>query len=288
MNTKKVSKHISNWIKEYADNASIENLVVGVSGGIDSSVVSTLCAMTGINTILVEMPINMKNHVSQARKHIEYLKSKYDNIQHEVVVLTNAFNIMDTLLAPKFKDNPNYELSLANTASRLRMMTLYSFSNCYKGLVVGTGNKVEDFGVGFFTIGGDGQVDISPIADLMKSEVYELGAYLGVDQEILKASPTDGLWNDGRTDESQIGASYDELEWAMTFVEDNWYNETGMENGGFLDYNLKTDSRIMSEENLLLSDRQREVLKIYLDRHNANKHKMQSIPICYVANDMKN
>jgi len=289
MNSEKVSNHISNWIKDYANKAGIKTLVVGVSGGIDSAVVSTLCAKTGINTILVEMPIGKEYTPGDGHDHIKWLKSKYDNVNHEIINLTNPFNSYkeELSLQTNLPNSKNYELCLANTASRLRMISLYSYSNCHGGLVIGTGNKVEDFGVGFFTLGGDGQVDISPIADLLKSEVYELARYLGISKNILNVEPTDGLWDDGKTDEDQIGATYDELEWAMSFVEDNWHWETGMENGGFLDYNFETDKRIISEENLLLSDRKKEVLKIYLKRHNANKHKMVEIPVCHIPNDVK-
>lgn len=284
MNKEKVSNHIINWIKNYATSNNIKTLVVGISGGIDSSVVSTLCCMTGLKTILVEMPIRTnKNYVDTvpvSTRHLHSLQERFNNIQAEYVDLTNVFNVFKETLSHSLSQNPRFNLALANKASRERMITLYSFANVYEGIVVGTGNKVEDFGIGFFTIGGDGQVDISPIADLMKSEVYELGEYLGVIPEILNARPTDGLWDDGRTDEDQIGATYNELEWAMNFVESNWYSENGMENEGFLDYNFETNKSIIDEDNINLSDRQKEVLRIYLNRHNANKHKMNPIPIC--------
>jgi NAD+ synthase len=289
MNSEKVSNHISNWIKDYANGVGIKTLVVGVSGGIDSAVVSTLSAMTGINTILVEMPIGKEYNPGNGHDHIKWLESKYDNVNHEIINLTNPFNSYkeELSLQTNLPNSKNYELCLANTASRLRMISLYSYSNCHGGLVIGTGNKVEDFGVGFFTLGGDGQVDISPIADLMKSEVYELGKFLGVNEHILKARPTDGLWDDGRTDEDQVGATYDELEWAMNFVEKNWYWETGMENEGFLDYNFDTDCSKINGKKVNLSNREKTVLKIYLDRHNANKHKMVPIPVCRIPEELK-
>jgi len=286
-----VSEYITNWIRNYANDSKIETLIVGVSGGIDSAVVSTLCAKTGLKTILLEMPIYQhKDQVSRSKNHISYLKSKYKNVISDVVDLTEPFdsfirNIENHL---NFGDLDNKQLNMANIRSRLRMVTLYSFSNCYKGLVVGTGNKVEDFGVGFFTIGGDGQVDISPIADLMKSEVYLLGKHLGVSEDILSARPTDGLWDDGKTDEEQIGATYDELEWAMEFVKENWYLGQGTENGGFLDYDFETNSTIVGSNPLGLSDRQKTVLQIYIQRHNANKHKMLEIPVCKIPSNLYN
>tara|TARA_R110000772_G_scaffold47449_5_gene108530 strand:- start:2791 stop:3645 length:855 start_codon:yes stop_codon:yes gene_type:complete len=270
----KVADHIVEWIKDYSDKNNIDTLIVGVSGGIDSSVVSTLCAMTGKKTIIVEMPIRTnENYISVdksiGRKHVEFLTDRFDNIQAEYVDLTISFKTMKSTLN-SYTDQigtGNFELSLANMASRLRMLTLYSFSNTYGGLVVGTGNKVEDYGIGFFTVGGDGQVDISPIADLMKSEVYQLGKHLGVIDEILNSKPTDGLWDDGRTDEDQIGASYDELEWAMEAVG--------------VGFGIRED---LDKD---LTKRQREVLKIYLNRHNKNKFKMESIPTCIIPSYCK-
>lgn len=268
------------WINNYTEKANIDTLVVGVSGGIDSSVVSTLCAMTGKKTILVELPIG-ETHLPTASNHIQYLQRKYDNVIHEVVNLTDVFESMKGTLSNQtnqVSDSSDFKLVLANMASRLRMTTLYSFSNSYKGLVVGTGNKVEDFGIGFFTTGGDGTVDISPIADLMKSEVYKIGEILRLNEEILNTRPTDGLWEDGRTDEDQIGATYDELEWAMEFVSDNWYYEQGMIEG-FLDYDFDTNKSKVFKEEIGLSDRHKEVLRIYTTRHNNNKHKMVSVPV---------
>ena len=289
-NINQVSERIVNWIDKYATKANIDTLIVGVSGGIDSSVVSTLCAMTGKKTIIVEMPIRTNENYtldeeSVSTKHVKFLEEKFDNIQSEFVDLTTSFNTVriDINQQSNQSNTENYKLSLANLASRLRMLTLYSFSNTYGGLVVGTGNKVEDYGIGFFTVGGDGQVDISPIADLLKSEVYQLGKHLGVIPEILSSKPTDGLWDDGRTDEDQIGASYDELEWAMNFVQENWFWEQGMEHEGLLDYDPIANEGIIHGEEILLSDREKVVLEIYLHRHNKNKFKMQLPPVCDVG-----
>jgi len=270
LNLSKTIQHIVNWIKTYADNANIDTLVVGVSGGIDSSVVSTLCAMVGKNVILIEMPIGGNyNTEGVGAKHILSLQSKYNNVTHRVIDLTDTFNAFKTTLSntTNHAESDNYKLMLANSASRCRMMTLYSFSNIHKGLVVGTGNKVEDFGIGFFSTGGDGVVDISPIADLMKSEVYGLAEELELIPEVVSAIPTDGLWEDERSDESQIGASYDELEWAMGFVYENTRHEQGID--PYLEYNIED-----------ISERENEVLSIYLKRHKANKYKMLPIPIC--------
>lgn len=277
LNYSKIEDNITAWINNYATNANINTLVLGVSGGIDSAVVSTLCAKTTKEVILLEMPIHQNvDQVTRAKKHIDWLKSNYDNVESYQVDLTNTYESMVDILSQTIdfnKDEDRKLLTLANTRSRIRMSTLYAYSNMYKGLVVGTGNKVEDFGVGFFTLGGDGQVDLSPIADLMKSEVYSLGRHMGVINEILEARPTDGLWDDGRTDEDQIGATYDELEWAMDFVRDNTRMEQGIK--PFLDYE-KSD----------LSDRENEVLSIYLDRHNKNKHKMVSIPVFRISDEL--
>ena len=255
---------ITEWIKNYAEDNRISSLVVGVSGGIDSALVSTLCAKTGIPTHCVLMPIHQDpSHTERGLNHVRWLQEQYPLVGLHQFDLTNVY---DT-----FVETMNYaksDLGFANSRSRLRMVTLYQLAATTNGLVVGTGNKVEDFGVGFYTKYGDGGVDISPIADLMKTEVYELARELGINQEILDAQPTDGLWGDNRNDEDQIGATYPELEWAMGFVLDNWYWEQGMENGGFLDYD-RTD----------LTQRERLVLDIYLNFHNKNKHKMNPIPV---------
>ena len=257
---KNISEQIQSWLKEYVTDSKQKGFVIGVSGGIDSAVVSTLCAETGLPTIVVSLPIKEKVGHNLSLEHIKNLCDKYPNVKSVEVDLTNTFeSFYDSVTHDSDVDN----LSMANVRSRLRMITLYHVAQSNGMLVVGTGNKVEDFGIGFYTKYGDGGVDISPIADLMKSEVYELGRYLGVTENILKARPTDGLWTDGRTDEDQIGATYDELEWAMRYLET-----------GILDYATCPDI-----------DRQREVLKIYTSRHNANKHKMNPIPVCKIKRD---
>ena len=255
---------IVDWIKDYTKNNGISSLVVGVSGGIDSALVSTLCAKTGLPTHCVLMPIHQDpSHTERGLNHVRWLQKDHDLVGLHEFDLTDVYD--------KFVDTMGYSsspLGFANSRSRLRMVTLYQLAATVNGLVVGTGNKVEDFGVGFYTKYGDGGVDISPIADLMKTEVYELAKELGINQEILDAQPTDGLWGDNRNDEDQIGATYPELEWAMDFVKENWYWEQGMESEGFLDYD---------ENNL--TDRQQLVLDIYLSFHNKNQHKMKPIPV---------
>ena len=206
-------KYISNWIKSYVDKmpTKAESLVIGISGGIDSSVSSTLSAMTGLKTIVLSMPIKQINHQHDlSLKHQDWLVKKFNNVQAHTISLDKLFESFSSTLS-KF-DN---EHGFANSRARLRMTTLYQVAAANKGIVVGTGNKVEDFGVGFYTKYGDGGVDISPIADCNKTEVWELGKELGILKEIIDAPPTDGLWDDGRTDEGQLGLSYRELEEAM-------------------------------------------------------------------------
>lgn len=242
----KLEEKISNWLDEYLINNNLESFVIGVSGGIDSAVTSTLCAMTGKPTIVLSMPIHQsKLQLNRANNHLEWLKSKYPNVRVLEFDLTQLFETFKLL----FSEEDN--LALANTRSRLRMVTLYQVATMNKGIVAGTGNKVEDFGVGFYTKYGDGGVDISPIADLMKSEVRELAKSMGINSEIIEAAPTDGLWGDNRTDEDQIGASYEELEWAMEF----------------------------SGDSSTLTGRDKEVYYIYTDFNTKNKHKMNPIPI---------
>jgi NAD+ synthase len=233
--------------------------VVGVSGGIDSAVTSTLCARTAREVIVLNMPIYQDpEQVSLAAQHINWLKHNYKKIREMNLDLTEAFRAIEKTLPSDVQDG----LTMANTRARVRMLTLYAVASHHKMLVVGTGNKIEDFGVGFFTKYGDGAVDISPIADLAKTEVYGLGKELGIIEAILDAKPTDGLWVDNRTDESQIGATYVELEWAMGFETD-----PGDENR--------------------LSPRQREVLRIYRQFHNINKHKMIPIPVCTIPDSLR-
>lgn len=255
---------IVEWIKDYADSNGISSLVVGVSGGIDSALVSTLCAKTGIPTHCVLMPIHQDpSHTQRGFNHVRWLQSNHDLVGLHEFDLTVVYDqFVSTMVYAKS------ELGFANSRARLRMTTLYQLAHTVNGLVVGTGNKVEDFGVGFYTKYGDGGVDISPIADLTKTEVYELAKELGINQKILDAQPTDGLWGDNRNDEDQIGATYPELEWAMDFVKENWYWEQGMESSGFLDY----------DENSV-TERQQKVLDIYLSFNKKNKHKMRPIPV---------
>ena len=208
---------IVNWIKDYADQNKINTLVVGVSGGIDSAVVSTLCAETGLRTYVLSMPLlsNQKND-TLSNDYVDYLSKKYVNVEKVRVDLSNTYmSLMQSIEAWTNGAFLDSGLANANTKSRLRMVTLYQIAGSSGGIVVGTGNKVEDYGVGFYTKYGDGGVDIAPIADLYKTEVWELGKHLGVDQRIIDAPPTDGLWDDSRTDEAQIGATYTDLEYAM-------------------------------------------------------------------------
>ena len=242
---------ISNWILKYAENNKISSLVVGVSGGIDSAVVSTLCAKTGLTTVVVNMPIKQdKSQYNLSNQHIDWLVSKWNNVESQIIDLSETY---DTLYS-KLADYDVSELSMVNTRARLRMSTLYALAGSKNGIVVGTGNKVEDFGIGFFTKYGDGGVDISPIADLYKSEVYSLAKSLDIIQSIQDAPPTDGLWNDGRTDEDQIGATYEELEWAMNEIE---------------------NPSLTHEQDERLAD----VMRIYLKFNRMNSHKMNPIPI---------
>lgn len=253
----KVNTHIVNWLKTYAENAKVNGFVIGISGGIDSAVTSTLCAQTGLKVLCVEMPIHQaQSHVTRGREHIEQLKKRFPNVSSIEADLTSVFETFKTVV-PEVSDTTKLHLSLANTRARLRMTTLYYFAGIHSLLVAGTGNKVEDFGVGFYTKYGDGGVDLSPIADLMKSEVFLLGSYLQVPDSILNASPTDGLFGDERTDEDQLGASYDELEWAMT------QDEAGQSSDAF-------------------SGREKDVFEIYKRLNTINQHKMTAIPVCFI------
>ena len=213
MNAKEKIKLISNWISDYVKNmpVSAKSLVIGVSGGIDSSVSSTLSALTGLKTIVLCMPI--KQHKSQhdlSIKHKDWLVKNFNNVEGHVIELDNLFKSFENKLS-----NFQNEHGFANSRARLRMTTLYQVAAANNGIVVGTGNKVEDFGVGFYTKYGDGGVDISPIADCNKSEIWEIGKELNILQEIIDATPTDGLWDDGRTDEGQLGMTYKDIELAM-------------------------------------------------------------------------
>ena len=213
-NYEELKERIVKWIKDYADENKIQSLVVGVSGGIDSAVVSTLCAETGLPTFPLGMPIHQdSDQESLSDLHLAWLEKKYKNVKILKFNLTKVFEKFKEALQEYSHD----DLSLANSRSRLRMITLYQIAGKYNGMVVGTGNKVEDYGVGFYTKYGDGGVDIAPIADIYKTEVWELGRHLGVNEKIIEASPTDGLWDYKRTDEDQLGASYAQLEEAMEY-----------------------------------------------------------------------
>lgn len=209
-----VQQRIVSWLSDYYEDSGMKCWVIGVSGGIDSAVASTLAARTGKPVYAIGMPINQDSNQEQLSDvHLKWLETNYENVTTLKFDLTDTFNT----LAKTMKTHGTDRHALANTRSRLRMVTLYQVAGKYGGLVVGTGNKVEDYGVGFYTKYGDGGVDIAPIADLYKTEVWELGRYLGVDPRIVEAKPTDGLWDDGRTDEDQLGASYADLETAMEF-----------------------------------------------------------------------
>jgi NAD+ synthase len=259
MSAQKIIEHIVDWLTRYVDRSGLKGFAVGVSGGIDSAVTSTLCARTGKTTLLLNMPIyQAPGQVDLARDHIARVTQNFPNAIGIHTDLTPAFQSLEQTLPEAIQDG----LTMANTRSRLRMVTLYAFATHHRLLVAGTGNKVEDFGVGFYTKYGDGGVDLAPIADLMKSEVYALGRELGVIDGIMQASPTDGLWEDNRTDEGQIGASYPELEWAMRFTE-------------------------AGEDETALDARQKEVLAIYRRFNRANRHKMDPIPVCRIPAELK-
>ena len=239
-------REIQLWIKNYVNSNGIKTLVVGVSGGIDSAVVSTLCAITGIPTIAVGISINSsEKNTDLSKKQLDFLSNL--GVKTYNYDLSDTFNSFKSTMLGSFPS----ELGFANSKSRLRMMTLYQIAASYDGIVVGTGNKVEDFGVGFYTKYGDGGVDISPIADLYKTEVRELGRFLNVPEEIIMAEPTDGLWEDNRNDESQIGATYEELEWVM-------------------EYGL---------DKVVFTEKEYKLVEIYKNFNNKNKHKMEPIPV---------
>ncbi len=262
MNVEKIELHIITWLKDYLEKSGSRGFVVGVSGGIDSAVVSALAARTGVPLLCLEMPIHQsEDQVNRALKHVGQLQNNYSNVSLSRLDLTEVFqSLINTL--PDAGDEDLRNLSLANTRARLRMTTLYYYAGLQRYLVLGTGNKVEDFGVGFFTKYGDGGVDVSPIADLNKTEVFILGKHLGIIEEILTAPPTDGLWGDERTDEDQIGATYPELEWAME---------------------QHAEGKNLEE----FSGRKHEVYQIYLKLHRSNQHKMIPIPVCKVPHSLK-
>ena len=252
-----IKRHIANWLTNYCDQAGSKGFVIGISGGIDSAVTSTLCALTHRKVVLVNMPIRQsENEYNRAIEHIKDLQVKFPNVLAHEVQLSGVFSEFESVLPQETALN---QLAMANTRARIRMTTLYALAQSENCLVVGTGNKIEDFGIGFFTKYGDGGVDLSPIADLMKSQVYSLGKELGVVSSIQHAAPTDGLWGDNRTDEDQIGATYAELEWAMEF------------NGEIAAFN----------------DRQKIVIELYHRFNRINKHKMVPIPVCIIPDELK-
>ena len=260
--TEKVNTYIVEWLKNYANNAKANGFVIGISGGVDSAVTSTLCAQTGLKVLCVEMPIHQaESQVSRGKEHIDQLKKRFPNVSNIKTDLTETFEAFKNSV-PKTDDDAKVSLSLANTRARLRMTSLYYLAGIHGLLVAGTGNKVEDFGVGFYTKYGDGGVDLSPIADLMKSDVYALGEFLTIPESILTAAPTDGLFGDNRTDEDQLGASYDELEWAMLA------SESG---------NTAAD----------FNGREKSVFEIYKRLNTSNKHKMDPIPVCLIPKTLK-
>lgn len=256
--------HITAWLHEYCQLNRQQGFVVGISGGIDSAVTSTLCARTGLPVLCVEMPIHQATaQVDRAREHITWLRESHPDVEGERVDLTPVFDTMVKVL-PQQEATAALHLALANSRARLRMTTLYYFAGLRRMLVAGTGNKVEDFGVGFYTKYGDGGVDLSPIADLTKSEVFALAKALGVVESIQQAKPTDGLFGDDRSDEDQLGASYPELEWAMA---------------------LRDGVDVAKNDEL--SSRQREVLAIYDRLHAANAHKWKAIPVCMIPERLR-
>ena len=246
MNSDKKITYISNWIKDYAISLPFNppSLIIGVSGGIDSAVTSTLCAKTGLKTIAVSMPIkqNQSQHDLSLR-HLKWLEDSFDNIEIMTIELDEVFKSFELTMT-----NFNNKLAFANSRSRLRMVTLYQIAQSNKGIVVGTGNKVEDFGVGFYTKYGDGGVDISPIADCTKTDVWNMGKSLGIMNEIIEAAPTDGLWDDSRNDESQLGLTYGQIEEAMNNSNSKYYDK-------------------------------------YLKIREPNLHKMKPIPVCIIPKD---
>lgn len=261
MQTEKVIDHIVNWLKDYATKANVNGFVIGISGGIDSAVTSTLCAKTGLPVLCIEMPIHQApSHVSRAQEHIADLKRKFPKVTDTRADLTPVFEEFKTEVTLEGKQEV-VDMALANTRARLRMTTLYYYAGLLGRLVAGTGNKVEDFGVGFYTKYGDGGVDLSPIADLMKSEVYELAEALDICNSIRVAKPSDGLFGDARSDEDQIGANYDELEWAMK---------------------IQNQGQVADD----FSGREQEVFKIYTSYNRRNKHKMDPIPVCVIPKEL--
>jgi NAD+ synthase len=262
MKSEKAVNHIVTWLKDYATKTGVKGFIIGISGGVDSALASTLCAKTGLPLLCLEMPIHQEdNQVGRAINHISWLQENFEKVSITEVNLTPVFDSLVAALPPVENEEKRF-MTLANTRARLRMTSLYYFAGLNGYLVAGTGNKVEDFGVGFYTKYGDGGVDLSPIADLVKTEVFELATFLGINSEILNAAPTDGLWGDNRTDEDQIGASYPALEWAM---------------------DMDRQGKLISE----FKGRQKEVFEIYKTLNSANQHKMNPIPVCEIPEDFR-
>lgn len=262
MQTEKVINHIVSWLKDYSQKAGVKGYVIGVSGGVDSGVVSTLCAMTGLDLLMLEMPIRQKqDEVNRAWEHMNYITERYPNAKAMSVNLTPAFEELYKTFDVQDDLHPNEKLAFANTRSRLRMLTLYYYGQINSLLVCGTGNKVEDFGIGFYTKYGDGGVDVSPIADLYKTEVYELARALDLVESIKNAIPTDGLWDVERTDEQQIGATYPELE----KIQKEWGTKTESDYSG----------------------RNLEVFKIFQRMNSAAQHKINPVPVCDIPEEWR-
>lgn len=257
----KLENRIVSWLKDYVVQNNIKSLVIGVSGGIDSAVSSALAAKTGLPVYALGMPIHQKKEQETlSDTHLKWLRSNFNNVIVDKFDLTKVFDTFKFTMR-EFGTNTH---SLANSRSRLRMVTLYQVAASVDGIVVGTGNKVEDYGVGFYTKYGDGGVDIAPIADLYKTEVWELGKHFGVDQRIIDASPTDGLWDDGRTDEDQIGTSYEMLEWVM----DSEVMSRGIEYA----------QTLTQWKGIPITDEQKVAIKQYAKFNTMNQHKMNPIP----------
>lgn len=262
MKTDKIINHIVNWLKDYATKSGVKGYIIGVSGGVDSGVVSTLCAMTGLELLMLEMPIRQKeDQVSRAWEHMNDITKRFPNARTLSVNLTPAFEELHKTFNIQDNQYPNEKLAFANTRSRLRMLTLYHYGQINGLLVCGTGNKIEDFGIGFYTKYGDGGVDISPIADLYKTEVYALAKALNLVESIQNAIPTDGLWDTERTDEQQIGATYPELE----KIQKEWGSKT------------ETDYK----------GRDLEVYQIFKRMNKAAQHKINPIPVCYIPEEWR-
>jgi NAD+ synthase len=270
MTSKQRIRHITKWIRQYATKNKISTLVVGISGGIDSSVVSALCAETGLDTIVVQMPIRQNKKLdNRSSMQAGWLLERYKNVTHMSMDLTPVFTAFEKKVDPFCGeiDASQVNLAFANSRARLRMMTLYQIAQSHMGIVVGTGNRVEDFGVGFFTKYGDGGVDISPIGDCMKTAVWDMGREFGLPQEIIDAAPTDGLWDDGRTDEGQLGMTYPDLERMMAL--------------DFLKRCKAVDSDMPGSAKL--SAEERKKLKRYQELRTKNLHKMEPIPVCKIS-----